>query len=211
MISTKKCSCLSFLFLFLIQGTLMAQGNKASNSSVKRMIPITLAYYGELELEDPVRSEPGLMIEFTVPLVSNIKSNPKHLRQLTLKPVIGFYNRKDYHTGVMLWTQVGFKTIRRSGFFWSVNAGPGYLHTFYNAPVYEQQDDGSFSQKKFVGEPNAILGGEIDLGWDFMKKREVPLSFFIGGGFWGEYPSNDQWTRHKFTKLGISYVIAKRN
>ena len=174
-----------------------------------RMIPISFSYYADLELESPLRVEPGFMIDLTFPLVSNAKNVPTHYRELHFKPSIGVYQRKDYHTGMLIWTQLGYKAIRRSGLFWEFNAGPGYLHTFYNATVYVQNEDGSFSEKKIAGDAHLIAGGDLALGWDFTRKTNVPIALFLSGGFYGRYPHNKNWARHKFLKLGFSYVFTK--
>ncbi|MCP4125073.1 MAG: hypothetical protein GY751_25340 [Bacteroidetes bacterium] len=181
----------------------------AQSYSNDRLISIGLSYYGDIELADPASLEPGLLIDLNFPIVSNAKNNPKHYRQLSFKPSLGFYQRKDYHTGMLIWTQIGYKAVRRSGFLWELNAGPGYLHTFYNAPVYFQNDDGSFSEKKVVGDAHAILGGELMIGWDFYRNVGVPVEIFVSGGFYGRYPHNTNWARHKFLKIGAAFVLGK--
>lgn len=199
----KLTSSISILLLILLTTLRM----DAVAQRPDRMIPISFSLYGDLELEKPLRWEPGFFIDLTVPVASNARKSPKTYRQLSFKPSLGFYNRRDYHTGVLFWTQLGMKTIRPSGFFWELHGGPGYLHTFYNAPVYVQNDDGTFSQKKLVGEPNLMAGGELGIGWDLAWSAGVPVAVFMSGGMYGQFPYNEQWARHKFIKIGFSYVL----
>ena len=142
-------------------------------------------------------------------MASNASKSPEHYREFHFKPSFGFYQRKNFHTGMLIWPQLGYKGIRRSGAFWELNFGPGYLHTFYNAPVYEQLEDGSFSEKKAEGDFHIIAGGDLSVGWDFTRKRDIPFAVFLAGGFYGRSPHNRNWARHKFLKLGFSYVIRK--
>ena len=198
----RTCRNISITVILVLLGTIGLQAQE-------RMIPLSLSYYMDLELESPVRVDPGLLIDLTFPIASNAGKSSNHYREFHFKPTFGFYKRENYHTGMIIWTQLGFKGIRRSGAFWEINAGPGYLHTFYNAPVFAQNPDGSFSEQKVEGDFHAMVGGDLSIGWDFARSTEIPISVFVGGGFYGRFPHNSNWARHKFMKIGFSYVFRR--
>lgn len=200
---------LLFLALSLVPASLSAGPGEKSASGNPRIMVLSASLYGDLELSDPPRWEPGLFFDLSLPIASNARNNPVHYRQFSFKPSLGFYQRKDFHTGILLWAQIGYKAIRRSGYFWEISAGPGYLQTIYNAPVYAQAEDGSFYRRRPVGEPHVVAGGELAAGWDFYRKRDFPFQVFISGGFYARYPNNQHWARHKFIKIGISYVFGR--
>jgi len=63
------------------------------------------------------------------------------------------YNRGEY--------QYQFKVQDAIGV--SIPIGLGYMHSFLNRPVYEQNQDGSFSEKTQLGRPHALLNAGITL------------------------------------------------
>jgi hypothetical protein len=54
-----------------------------------------------------------------------------------------------------------------------------------------------------------VIGGKIIAGYDFSKNLKTPLAIHFGPGIFYRYPSNQQWIRHFYTELGISYVFRK--
>lgn len=196
--------------LISIQKPVSGQGSRMNESGDRLMMNLSISYYGDLELEDPLRIEPGLMIDYTLAVISNRSKDPRVYRQLSFKPSVGFYKRKDYHTGFLVWSQIGYKVIRPAGLYLEVTAGPGYLHTFYNAPVYVQEADGSFTEKGVDGDAHVIVGGELALGWDFYRNSNLPIGAFASGGLYGRYPHNSDWVRHKFLKFGLLYTFTKK-
>lgn len=187
-----------------------------------RKIPIQVAVISDLDVGNPIRYSPGMMVDYGIRLVNKPKEKSRSGsvgkygvitkdRELYLKPFAGFYKREDYHTALMLGTELTYRATSPSSFFWDVNAGAGYMHLFYNAPVfvYDPKNQ-TFDEKKFQGYSNIVAKGSINFGFDFSKKEgAIPLGFYLGAGMFFRYPNNTEWVRHPYLQLGTMFTFKK--
>lgn len=173
--------------------------------------PIQVAAISDMDLGDPISFSPGMMVDFGIRLMNKpkIKGSRVRDREFYLKPFLGFYKRQDYHTATMIGTDITYRATYPSGVFWDFNAGAGYMHLFYNTPVYEY-DNGSFTKKKFQGYANVVVKGAINFGMDFSKNNDrLPLGVYAGAGLFFRYPNNSYWVKHPYVQLGVIYTIRK--
>lgn len=200
----------------LLGWAFLVTGPELSAQTEQSKLPIQVSAITDLDLGDPISFSPGMMVDVGIRLMNKPKIKNKinsvqsvRDREIYLKPFVGFYKREDYHTALMLGSDITYRATYPSGIFWDMNVGAGYMHLFYNAPVYVY-DNGSFTQKKFQGYANVVVKGAINLGVDLSKKNEnIPLGFYVGGGMFFRYPNNDYWVKHPYLQLGLMYVIKK--
>lgn len=179
----------------------------------QKKLPIQLAAITDMDLGDPISFSPGMMLDVGIRLMNKpkIKGDRIRDREFYLKPFLGFYKREDYHTAVMLGTDITYRATYPSGIFWDANIGAGYMHLFYNTPVYVYEN-GSFEQKKFQGYANVVAKGSLNIGIDLSKNNErVPLGIYVGGGMFFRYPNNDSWVKHPYLQLGVIYTLKNKS
>ncbi|MCO5248380.1 MAG: hypothetical protein M9887_05470 [Chitinophagales bacterium] len=179
----------------------------------EKKLPIQLAAISDMDIGNPIAFSPGLMFDIGFRLMNKPKINTKGIREreFYIKPFAGFYKREDYHTAVMIGTDLTYRATYPAGVFWDFNVGTGYMHLFYNTPVYEYNaSNNSFKEKKLQGYSNVVVKGAIDFGYDFSKNNaRVPLGVYAGMGLFFRYPNNDNWVRHPYGQLGLIYTIRK--
>ncbi len=181
----------------------------------QRKIPIQLAAISDMDVSlnpgSPISFSPGLMLDVGLRLMNKekLKANGNKSREIYLKPFLGFYKRADYHTALMIGSDITYRATSPSGFFWDLNAGTGYMRLFYNTPVYEYID-GSFEKKRMVGYSNVVIKGNINFGFDFSQSGSgLPFGIYAGGGMFFRYPNNHSWAYHPYVQLGVMYTLKK--
>ena len=205
-------STFRYVSAFVLIFSLLALHNTIAQESGKKL-PIQLAAITDMDIGNPISFSPGMMFDIGLRIMNKPKVNQRGIREreFYLKPFVGFYKREDYHTALMVGTDLTYRATYPSGVFWDFNVGSGYMHLFYNTPVYEyNSSDNSFKRKKFQGYSNVLVKGAIDLGFDLSKNNErVPLGIYIGMGLLMRYPNNASWIRHPYGQLGLMYTIRK--
>jgi hypothetical protein len=196
------------------------------DSSVKEVVQIdglkykkhyfTISGITNIEFVKPVQMTFGLQVSggirvFSKPKLNSGSSgfNPKVVeREIFIKPTFGYIYRKRYNTSLYFIPEIAYRHTFAIGIFTEVDIDAGYQYSMLNAPVYERQDDGSFSKVKF-GFHNVLLGGKILAGYDCSKKLEVPLAIHFGAGLLYRYPNNHKWVSNVLVEAGISYVFRR--
>lgn len=194
---------------------LSPQSASAQDDGYRKM-PLQLSVISDIDVAvgtgKPLSYSPGMMIDVGIRLLNKQKDKPRGTlaRELYIKPFLGFYKREDYHTALMMGADLTYRATRPSGMFWDFNIGSGYMHLFYNTPVYEYKD-GEFERKRFQGYANVVVKGAINVGYDMSHKEgKVPLGFYVGGGMISRYPNNGKWPFHPYIQLGMMYTIKKK-
>ncbi|MCB0507546.1 MAG: hypothetical protein R2739_05990 [Chitinophagales bacterium] len=176
----------------------------------------TVSGISDVELIKPINLNLGMSFNGGIRILYKPKFNksksvysPRIIeREIFFKPTFGFIYRKRYNTSLFFIPELAYRHTFYKGIFLEINLDAGYLYTKMNAPVYEQQDDGSFKKVNF-GYHNVLVGGKFLAGYDFSKTLKTPLSIQAGAGVFYRYPNNDKWVRHIYFELGISYVFRK--
>lgn len=192
------------LFLLLFFNVFAFAGDKSSY----RKIPLGIHYIADLDLGDPIRIEPGFGIDAGWRLIGreSNKSSKSIETDIYLKPGMSYFSRKNYYNALVLSASLAMRITFNRGLFFEIDATPGYMAKFYNADVYEYVD-GSFKKSK-ARQSNLYLGGDVNFGYDFSKKKEDNgLGIIAGLGFFWRYPNNTQFIRHQYLKLGLTYTL----
>lgn len=203
---------LTILFLsmfFYMNETAVAQDDG------QRKIPFQLSVISDIDIDmkqgNPISFSPGLMFDVGLRVMNKEKDKARGTltREFYVKPFLGFYKRADYHTALMIGTDLTYRATRPTGIFWDFNIGTGYMHLFYNTPVYEYVD-GGFERKRFQGYSNVVVKGAVNVGYDFGHNNSaLPLGVFVGGGMFFRYPNNASWPFHPYVQLGLMYTLKK--
>jgi len=209
------------ILLFSVFLPLLAQGQSADNSDISssKKNSVGIAYFGDLSFnEKSFRVNPGMEVNYAWQILGksyhkgNAYSTSYKERQMLLKPYFNFYIRKHYQTGVGLGADLSYRSTGAKGLFWDIGIGGGYLHTFYNDPVYEQVNDSTFKQIRFQGNPNVMIRGNVHIGYDCSKKYQgIPVAFFIGGGTFLRYPQAHSWVIRQYLDAGVNIMLSKKS
>jgi hypothetical protein len=194
----------AFLICLLTLTNLLYAGGKSSY----RKIPLGIHYYADLDVGSPIRVDPGFGIDAGWRLIGreSNKISKSVETDICLKPGFSFFLRKNYYNAIVLSAALSWRTTFSKGFFFELVATPGYMHKMYNADVYEYSN-GTF-EKKRASDPNLYLGGDLNVGYDFSKKKEDNgLGIIAGLGFFWRYPNNTQFVRHQYLKFGLTYTL----
>lgn len=200
------------VIVLLFGGKTYAQ--QAYQAPEYKKMPIQLAVISDLDVGNPIRYSPGMMLDVGIRLAHGSKAKGSSAtrtkdRDFYLKPFLGFYKREDYHTALMIGTDFTYRATYPSAIFWDANIGAGYMHLFYNDPtfVYDPNTN-TFEEKKLQGYSNVVLKGAINFGVDFSKKASaLPLGVYAGAGMLFRYPNNTNWVRHPYVQLGLMYTL----
>lgn len=122
---------------------------------------------------------PGLEIGYELPIIAIQKTTKKDRQrwhQVYLAPNLGVYYHKRNHTGILLGSDLGLKTIGSSGFEMQIFGGAHYLRTQLANKTFEQQTNGSFEQIKGAGNNHFQWRAGLGFGKNFLPKQEKPLS-----------------------------------
>lgn len=201
---------MKYLYLILLAIILTTSGHAGDKSSYRKAI-IGINYLADIDVGDPLRFEPGFNLEGGWRLLGRESSNGKSSSSTTetdiyLKPGFSYFKRANYYTGLVISSGLCLRTTFKRGVFFEINATPGYMHKIYNADVYDYSN-GSFSKSR-ASDPNLFLGGDINMGIDFSKKKETSGIGLIGGaGFFWRFPNNSSWVRHQYLKLGLTFTV----
>ena len=99
-------------------------------------------------------------------------------------------------------------TMRRAkenGFFTEFGAGLGYSRTYLGATTYEVDNTGGVDIIKSAGYKYAMIITGVGLGYDFSKKKGVPISVFYKFNMIGMFPYNSSLYFRPIMELGIIY------
>lgn len=212
--------CLLVFFL-LYAGNALAQDDKykdlikTEGLKNKKWIT-TLSLLSDFEFLNPANINPGLSVSAGMRILYKPKikegksaySKRVAEREIYVKPTFGYIYRKRFNTGFFFIPELAYRHTMVKGFFVEVNADVGYLYNKLNAPVYERQPDGTFTEVNY-GFHNLLVGGKLMGGYDFSKNKKTPLAINFGAGVFYRYPSNQKWIRHIYTEVGLSYVFRR--
>lgn len=84
---------------------------------------------------------------------------------------LGWFYHENFDQNIYLRGEYQFSFPIANILAFYVPIGLGYMHSFHAAPVYEQQIDGSFEEKKQFGKPRAILN--LGLGLSYTKHEWI--------------------------------------
>ncbi len=164
-----------------------------------RKLPLTVCYFGE------TITHPGLSVGTELSLNGNAVHN------LFVTANIGSYLHVRNHAALFINTEFGYRITARSGYYFEVLAGAGYMHTWLDGTVYEIGDDGLVYEIADPGRPAFMPSVTVGLfGWDFSKKNLGNFRTFIRLQAFGQYPYNTVMLPHLALQAGVTYYFPTR-
>jgi len=151
--STQRLLLLFFCFLFTVAGLDAQKINSVSIALQTESISIPFTRIGEIH--------PG--IEIGVNLFE--KSKPNSTRRWN--GYVGYFYHKGFDQSIYIRGEYEFSYQLGDVVALQLPVGLGYMHSFHTRPVYEQQSDGSFSEKTQIGRPHAMLN--LGLGISYLQ------------------------------------------
>lgn len=219
----KKTAVYLSLVLFFVSWFISVQGQENKYKDLikvdglkNRKYLATASGIADVDLFKPTNVNLGLSFSGGIRLLYKPKLNkgksvysPRVIeREIFIKPTFGYIYRKRFNTSLFFIPELAYRHTFYKGIFVELNFDAGYMYTKLNAPVYERQNDGSF-KKIFFGYHNLMLGGKIVAGYDFSKNMRTPLAINFGTGVFYRYPNNQQWIKHVYAEVGLSYVFRR--
>ncbi|MEM0941496.1 MAG: hypothetical protein AAF600_18070 [Bacteroidota bacterium] len=108
---------------------------------------------------------PGIEIGFT--LNEKVKKNSTR----RWNGYVGWFYHQDFDQSFYLRGDYEFAYEIKNAVAFHLPIGIGYMHSFHPKPVYEQNGDGSFSEKNQTGRPHGIFN--VGLGLSYLKLNRV--------------------------------------
>lgn len=170
-----------FLFLFL------ASGLQAQDSTRYRKISLAVfdnvSAYPHKGFGSAFRSpiHPGVVLgtEFSW------KQKTKTEWYQTVK--LGYFYHAHVQHAVQLYTELGYRYTHKSGFGAFGQLGLDYLHSFADQQVFVLED-GVYKKKFPSGRPQAMIGLNPGIHYDFSKRGKTPLILFFAYQAWFQLP-----------------------
>ncbi len=121
---------------------------------------------------------------------------------------LGFYYHGGYNTNTFLLLGYQLQRCNARGWQWQFEPRLGLSRTFINVPVYEVDDQGNVSTRRFAGDfylAPALSGG---VGKDFsVKHTGSPLAVFIKATLYTNYPYNNFIYGRVMFEAGLYYKL----
>jgi hypothetical protein len=162
-----------------------------------------------------------------IPIYSGFTSNPIHpglligaeyyyrksrSDQLVQTVNLAGYLHHGFENGLFLNTDFGYRHSIPLGITGEILLGIGYLHTFSDNYVFEQNEDGRYVKTANRGNPRFMADASIGLGYDFSMKTRLPIQPYLRYSFFMEMP----WAKgfdsflmaHTALQIGCLFPIA---
>ncbi|BDS10149.1 hypothetical protein [Aureispira anguillae] len=194
----KKLRTLTVLLAIAILGSYNCQTMAQSNSNVRQegKIAIKLDYFGELVLH------PGLSLGIDYTL------SAKKWVTIHWDTELGGYWHRWNHTALFTKTSIGARFPIWS-FFVDLNLGVGYMHSFPAGEIYQRTTDGGLEKAPNWGHPHFMPTCSVLLGWDGIRKKQLPWRVYIGAEIYCQSGFNHIFLPHAAAKVGVNYQLKR--
>ncbi len=184
------------LFLFTAYKKVLAQENiKMPQISIKAAYMGSIIYPGfKLGIERP----------FKVIQKENKSKTISKERYWTYN--LGFYKHKTFHSNTYLLVERQKRRQYPNGFFIETAPGIGYSRTFLDGETYKVDNNGTVSKKSAIGHNYAMLSFAAGLGYDFSKKKEIPIKAYFKPSVFILTPFNSFVYARPTVELGVIYT-----
>ena len=202
---TIKPAFFTVFLLIMIQAGLTAQTN---NNGLSPGFQIT--YFGRLF------THPGIKIGFSMPSITNNKAYinglpVKTTHQLYLNFNAGYYFHKGNHHGLFFSSEIAYRITFKSGWFFDVNAGGGYLRSVLNGSVFTVTENGLQNAGWFEGSNYFMPSFFLGFGRNSSNTEKKIKGWHTQlGAFW-QYPFNGQYLLNPSFQFGMhNYSIKEK-
>ena len=117
----------------------------------------------------------------------------------------GWYHHPDFHDNLYFTAEWTMRRTKGKRFFTEFSSGLGYSRTFLGATTYQVDNNGEVNIIKSAGYNYAMIIAGGGFGFDFSKKKEIPLSIFYKFDMMAMVPYNSTFYFRPAMELGIIY------
>ena len=118
---------------------------------------------------------------------------------------LGFYKHKTFHSNVFLLVERQNRRQFPNGLFVEAASGLGYSRTFLDGTTYQVDENGAVSKKPLSGYNYAMLSFSSGIGYDFSKKKALPIKLYFKPSLIVQAPYNSFIYTRPTAELGIIY------
>jgi hypothetical protein len=156
---------------------------------------------------------PGIRLGIEFPLYKvNLSKNIKNgktvsvIKDRLISVKSGWYHHPGFHDNLYLTAEWTMRRTNKKGFLSEFNAGPGYSRTFLGGTTYQVDNYGNVKILKSAGYNYVLITAGGGVGYDFSKKKGVPLSIFYKLDILTMFPYNSTIYFRPAMELGIIYT-----
>ncbi len=184
------------LFLFTASKKVMAQENiKIPQTSIKAAYMGSIIYPGfKLGVERPFK------------VIQKEKRSKTILKERYWTYNLGFYKHQTFHTNTNLLVERQKRRQYPNGFFIETAPGIGYSRTFLGGETYKVDESGTVSKKSGAGYNYAMLSFAAGLGYNFSKKKGIPIKVYFKPSVFILAPYNSFVYSRPTVELGLVYT-----
>ncbi len=153
------------------------------------------AYFGE------TITHPGL--NFGIQYSFFEKGKTKLISNLNL----GGYTHPRHHRALFLDAEAGIRRTTQFGLFSEFLLGVGYNHSWVNGNLYVRRGPDEVKKIRDKGRSHLMTSTSFGLGWDFSKKKDLPMNVFLRLKPLFVYPVNQNLLIQSSIMTGIIWKL----
>jgi len=120
---------------------------------------------------------------------------------------IFYYNQKDIQSAMAISARIGQRYTSGFGFFLETYLGVGVQQTFYVNKTFEYNSGQSTITETKMSKTGISPSISLGLGYDFRKKTEYPIKFYLRPSFYWLYPDRNLVFQSSYAiETGLIYV-----
>jgi hypothetical protein len=139
----------------------------------------------------------------------------KHLATTNNFNVIGglllnYYNESKVQSAVGLHARIGQRYTAGFGLFLETYLGIGVQQTFFTNQTYEYNAGVSTIKETKTSKPSLSPSITLGLGYDFNKKMDLPIKWYLRPSFYWIYPERNLLLQTSYAlETGIVYTLKR--
>lgn len=166
-------------FILLLFYTLSSVCIFAQKSNEQGSYGLSIGYFGKSI------SEPGAQVGFEY-IIANAKKF-----QIISSAGLHYYYQKDISSGVGLNVRFGQRYTTDYGLFLENYLGLGVQFTQFKSEEFDFTTSPATVRQANNPKTSALPNVAIGLGYDFTKKNNLPLKYYLRGGMYWLYPDQN--------------------
>jgi hypothetical protein len=119
---------------------------------------------------------------------------------------LGYYHHPTFHDNLYLLAEWQMRRQKSNGWFFEFAPGLGYSRTFLAGTTYAVSDNGEVSKKTAAGYNYAMFSIAGGFGYDFSKKKDLPIKAFFKPSLFVMAPYNSFIYARPTVELGIVFT-----
>lgn len=161
---------------------------------------------------------PGVRGGVELPLVVGVRDRKlkrKDFRkngigEIVVAPTLGTWVEPRNASHVFFGAEAGLRWTKHRGLRIGWHLGANYLHAFNGGATYNATEPGQIRRAPLAGSPGFMPTTAFELGVDWGKRKNHPLSIDFRPGFWAQVPFNDGWLFGLSTELCVTWRLGVR-